>query len=472
MKIFSNILSRLFPDRNKILTEASFEDYGFKSVGKTSNEKGISELSRDIQLKIAFQLWLKNGFAKRLVELPIEFIVGDSLFEPEFLSRNNKLSQEQLDECKKVIKDFVTLNKLNRRFEKFLTDLSINGMLILPVDKNTNGDIGLGFIDPSKIRKVRTNPYDVLDIIALKMKSNWTEKGSEELIVINESSSPHFSREEHAEGDVFYYSINNVSNQPEGVSDLLADSDLIENLYKLLIGIIEGSNLANMFVLDVEIEGASPEQITQWKKENPLPTRPSRFVHNSKIKQQIINSGVQAFDNPEVIRVIKNFILGNRSYPPMWFADGQDANRAIALEQGTPVYKKLIKRQELAITILKDLYTYALYTASKGKEGFNIKPDALLDLDIQIKAPEIQVKNLGMLTNSLIKLTDSIDKAESKKWISGKTVQKVFISFLNMLGMDIDTQSEITELENESKEPAPVLQYQDNKKTIDEKIEV
>ncbi len=472
MKFFNfNFLRRKKTEASAHLEESRYEDFGFRKIGDSENQKNLNQLSRDEQLKVVFSLWLKNGFAKRLIQLPIDFIVGEEMFTPEFKSKDDVIPEETLKQCSELVKAFIEKNKLNEKFERFATDLSLNGMLLLPCTNNPNGDVIIGFIDPSRIEKVITNPYDITEITSVKMKTGFM--GNTKIFQIVKKRSAFDLPEEDQKsydllsGDAFFYAVNNVSNQPEGVSDLLADIDMIQKLYELLINVVDSTKLANMFVLDVEITGASADQIKAWRKANPIPTRPTRYVHNDKVKQSLAGTGIKAFNAPEVVRVIKNFILGNSSYPPMWFADGEDANRAIAIEQGTPVYKKLDKRQQKLVGILKDIYMYVIHMAVLSKEGFKLKKDDLESLIIEIKAPEIQIKNLDKITKSLTELTSSLEKAESRKWLTGKTIRKAFINFINLLGFDINYEAEESALENDpGNDPEPTDDEKEKMKLI------
>jgi len=457
--MFEFIKNLFKPKTNTVAIAESIEpdDRNYRRISEPQNEKSLNQLSRDQQLKLVFNLWLKNGFAKRLIQLPIDFIVGATMFTPEFKSKNDSIDETKLDACSELIKDFNERNKFASKFEKFATDLSLNGMLLTPCKYSENGDVTIGFIDPSKIDKVNTDPYDVTCITSVKMKTDFIKKPVTFEIVRKKSAFEDVKPEDYdlLDGDAFFYAINNVSNQPEGISDLLPDIDTIQKLYELLVNVVDSVKLANMFVLDTTYKGADATKIAEYVKSNPLPTRPTNRVHNENVETKLLGGTVTAFESDKIIRVIKNFILGNFSFPPMWFADGEDANRAIAIEQGTPVYKKLAKRQELLIDLLKNIYTYVIHSAVRSKEGFELSKDDLESLILEIRAPEIQIKNLDKITASLSSLVTSLDKAEQNRWLTGKTIRKSFISFINLLGFDINVETEEASLENETPEDNP-----------------
>jgi hypothetical protein len=453
-----DFLKNFFNRFKKPISEASYlEDIGWNSISSDKNTQGLGQTSRDAQLKTVFQLWLRDGFAKQLIQLPIDFIIGDEMFIPEFKSKHDTIPETTLNACSELIAEFKEKNKFENKFEKYATDLSLNGMLLLPVIETENGNVTIGFIHPGNIETVVPNPYDVTDIMSVKMKTDFTTKQKVYKIIRIQSAFDEATETNPIDydlltGDAFYHSVNNVSNQPEGVSDLLADLDMLQKLDEMIISVADSIKLANMFVFDTEIQGANGDQIKQWKLNNPLPTRPTRFIHNERVKQQLLSTNVRAFTGHEVIRTIKNFILGNFAFPPMWFADGEDANRAIAIEQGTPVYKKLLKRQELLIEIIKNIYMYVIHSAIRSREGFPLKREDLENFIIQIKAPEIQIRNLERITNSLNTLTTSLNTAEQNNWLSSETVRKSFIQFVNLLGFDIDFETENTAVETQKEE--------------------
>lgn len=441
-------IKSVFKSSPKLIESRTDEDYGFRSV-RDNKAKGINGVARDEQLRMVFSLWIKNGFAKRIIELPAEFIFGDTLFQPTIKSNKNLIDNDTLIECENAVKEFILSNKLVEKFEKFYVDLSLNGMLLCPVNVNPiNGKVKIGFIDPAHIDKVITNPYDITEITEVTLKNQF--QGEQKILKVvteEKENSEGLKTYKVLSGDCFYFSINNVSNQPEGVSDLLANIDFIELVSQLLYNVVDAVRLQNLFVIDVELAGMSDKEAAQWLKENPLPKKPSRFAHNEKVKQTMLSPGLRASDNSESVKLAKNFVLGNYSYPAMWFADGTDANRAIAVEQGTPIFKKLKKRQDFVVNMLKEIYMFVVQQAVLKREGIILTQEQIKSLVIEIAAPEIDTKNSTVITDSLVKLSDSLIKAVSSKWITAETAQITYITFLNNLGFNINIDSELEKFE-------------------------
>lgn len=94
LNFLKNIESNIFPS---LLSEVtSNEDIGFRPLGEDRNTKGLNPLTRDKQLRAVYAMWLKNGFANRILEIAIDFIIGSD-FIPD-----NVTSQERKEFLKKL----------------------------------------------------------------------------------------------------------------------------------------------------------------------------------------------------------------------------------------------------------------------------------------------------------------------------------------------------------------------------------
>lgn len=462
MNIIEKAVRKFLP--NLFAEASSNEDVGFRPLGSSKDTKGLNQLTRDKQLKTVFAMYLKNGFAARILEIAIDFILGDEVTPDNVTITGKKgiLKEDKIEQIKEVIENFHTINDLDTEFERMELDKRLNGMLIIPAFVNKfNGEVKLGFVDPTQLDTVITNPLNVKEILKLKFKSSFGGP-SKILDVIRKQTvaeNPLSDQYNLLTGDTFYFAINNVSNQPEGVSDLLNIADLLNQLQRLTFNVLEGTRLANLFVLDVEIKGATKKKIEEWKKENPVPDGPVRWVHGDRVKQEIKSTGLKTTDNSQTIKLFKNFILACKGYPPMWFADGEDANKATSQEQGAPVIKKLKKQQKAAIRVLKTFYTYAIHQAILYKEGFNLTREELDDMDIAIKAPDLEVKDQAKLATVITSLIDALTKAISGGLITKESATKTFLNLIQNLGNDINIDAELAKLEKvEVPDPANVTQ--------------
>lgn len=420
------------------------DDYDYRRLSN-SDTKGLSPLSRDRQLDIVYSLFLKNGLAKRILEIRNDFIFGDGF---KYTIAGQDISDSKLAQVKEVLDEFWEINKMDLRFEKKGFDLSLNGMLVMPVFWNRiNGQVKLGFIDPKNIETVITNPMNVEEITAIELKSSVSSlssgsslrnnNGRKRLRVIRINEDVNDVNYGLLDGHCFYFAINNVSNQPEGVSDLLASADWLDMLDKLLYNSLQFFNALSKYFQDVELIGADDRRVEEWKKKNPISTNLSRFVHNDKVKYTILTPNISSSDPSQIVRLYKNIVLGSQGFPEHWFADGGNTNLATAVEQGTPIMRQLKNRQQYIIYILQQILRFALHKAYGKREGFTLTKDELNRININIIAPDFERKDFNTIGDGMKKIGDLLKQAEEQNWLSKDTSGKIFRSILDMIGYDI-----------------------------------
>jgi hypothetical protein len=458
-KAFLGINEEKLQRLTEAYTSSEPDDYLYRRLSDV-NAKGLNPIARDRQLEIVYSLFLKNGLAKRILEIRNDFIFGDG-FKYDIAGKS--LSEEKIKQAKEVIDEFWEVNKMDLRFEKKGFDLSLNGMLILPVFINKiNGQIKLGFIDPKNVDKVITNPLNVEEIQQIKLKgiSGITEQ-KKLLNVIQENLDPKSEYFGLLDGECFYFAINNVSNQPEGVSDLLASADWLDMLDQMLFNTLQFVNASSKYFQDVELTSADDKKIEEWKKKNPISQTLARFVHNDKVKFQVLSPKLNDSDPSEIVRLYKNIILGSQGYPEHWFADGGNTNLATATAQDTPIMRQLKNRQQYVIYILQTMLKFALHKAFNKREGFTLTKEELQKIIINIIAPEFERKDFDKIGEGLKKIGELLQVAKQNKWLSQETSGKIFRSIVDIIGYDIVEEDEVSKIEKEkSSEPAaePVKQ--------------
>jgi hypothetical protein len=429
----------------------------------SSDAKGLSIVARDRQLDIVFKLFLTNGLAKRTLEIQNDHVCGDG-FSYKVSFKEGFGSEDKIQQVMDLFDEFWTLNKMNLRYEKKVFDLSLNGTLILPVFINeVNGSVRLGFVDPKNIDRIITNPLDIEEIQSIQFKGDL--KGIMQLKVINPNyDNPSDDNYGLLDGETFYYAINNVTNQPEGVSDLLAAADWIDVLDQMIFGVLENVKAQNLFVQDVLLKGANETQISEWEEKNQFPTKPTRVVHNEEMEQKLMSTQIQGKENNEIIRTIKNYSLATFGYPEHWFADGGQTNLATATEQDRPVMRKMKKRQQLISFMLQDILHFVAHKAYKKRQGFTLTRDDLMNMSIDIILPDFATKEIGTIVDGIKTLTDALVVAEEKGFISHKTACQIFRASLDTIGHEVDNENEDAQIQKEEKTNLKTKNNKDNGK--------
>jgi hypothetical protein len=341
---------------------------------------------------------------------------------------------------------------MDLRFEKKGYDLSLNGMLILPVFVNKiNGQVRLGFIDPKNMDRVNTNPLNVEEILSIKLKGIGSISDQKrEFTVIKINEDPKSKLFGMLDGECFYFSINNVSNQPEGVSDLLASADWLDMLDQMLFDVVQYMAKMHKYFQDVKLTGADEKAIDEWKKKNPISENLARFVHNEKLEMNIITPDIKKTDPSDVVRLYKNIVLGSQGYPEHWFADGGNTNLATATAQEGPTLRGLKKRQQYIIFILQTIFKFVLHKAiAMKREGFSLTKDDVENIIINVKVPDFERKDYNKIADGLEKIGNYLSMSEKNKWISHETAGDIARTIIDMIGYEIDSEIEKATLESE-----------------------
>lgn len=418
--------------------------------------KGLSLPARDRQLDMAFQLWLTNGLAKRVIEILNDYVCGDG-FDFKVKSDVEGFDENKLKWMNKVVDDFWKVNKIRLFWEKKCTDLSVNGMLIQPTFVNEqNGSVKLGFIDPKNIDHVLFNPLNVEEVTGIKLKASAlgvdkTFKAVTTLLDRDSLTDPAYGL---MQGECFYWAINNLTNQPEGVSDLLASLDWIDVLDQMIFNVLDNTRLQNIYVQKVILKNKNEEQLKQWEKDHPFPTKPSRFVGNEDTEMELLSPKIQGSENAEIVRIIKNYALATFGYPEHWFADGGNTNLATATVQDAPVMKKMAKRQNYVSYILEQMATFALHMGYLKKRQFpgisaTLDREDVLNAMVEIIKPELMQRDLKSASEALKEISATLAQAVNAKFISDETAGTIFRSIVSVIGYTVDDKSELAKIADE-----------------------
>jgi len=441
----------------EIALDTRLDEPGYRRITE-DDSKGLDIIQRTRQLRIVFKLYLTNFLARTMVDTINDFVFGNG-FTFSISSSIKNFSKRQIKFAEQICSDFWKVNKLDLKLKKKGTDLSLNGMLLLPAFVNeVDGSVKLGFVDPLNLEEVKTNPLNIEEVIALELKNKGFELGTKTLTVIKTKEEKEFANDEDFEllsGEAFFFAINNVSNQPEGVSDLLVAADMLDMFHHLLINILNHTELSYLYFEDVEIEDGTPEEIEEYEKEHPIGEGGSRRVHNKKVQHKLVTPDIKAHNSAEIVRLFKNLTLMSKRMPEHWFTEGGETNLATAVAQGTPIMKLLEERQEYWKYIIEEILTFVLHKAYKKKQGFAFSKKELQSLKIEVTAPEVEQKNMQSITEALDKISDIIEKAVGNKWVSRETAGRWFRSYPDLIGFNIDEKTEKATIEEENSEETP-----------------
>lgn len=434
-------------------------DYGFRSITQQS-ERDLSPLSQERMIEIAHWLVETNGMARAIVRKFPEFLFGEGI------SWTSKVPE--IDEAIRSFWDD-PVNNFNRKLPKKIDQLFRYGEQCYPAfTTEFAGKVRLGYVDPASIKEVVTDPENCEVLIGVALKSRGNKKGKRYRIIWDtdeEIASPAGAalRESFADGECFYFAVNNVSNSARGRSELLQSADALDGYEQFLFDRLDARAQSNVFVWDTTVEGKTQEEIKELAKDLPAPKRGQEFLHNEKVKRQAVTPDLKADDASADARLAKNHILAGHGFPPHWFAEGMDVNRATAGEMDAPTLKMLTLAQRIVKDMVADMIRYQIrkkieaaeLKAEYKIEGGGAKKTIKAVDAFDVATPELSPKDLVKLATALAPITNSLLIAASQGWIARETAANVFANVATALGLEV----EAAEIDPDDKEPIVTKDY-------------
>jgi hypothetical protein len=472
----------------------------------TQATRDLPEITADRAREIAYWLWETNPVAKRILELNKDFIVGEGITvhaaDPE--EEDRKKVQYMID---RFWND--AINQMDMKVHNKVLELSLYGEQCYPAFVNDkNGHVRLGYIDPSMIGDVVTDPDNAEIRVAVIMKPKTPGEKPDVYKIINQCedvNSEHYGRmvgiedgekfgELKYKGQCFYFKVNSVSNATRGRSDLLSIADWVDAYDQILFNEVDRAILMKSFIWDVKLTGMSDTEITAYAKGNPQPKPGAVRYHNDRVEWNAVAPSMHSQDAKTGMDGILSYVATGAGLPKTWLNGMMDVNRATATELSEPAIKRLATRQQFFLYMLRQIMTFVLDQAEiagvlkrpvpvkvsgDGKKNLNDagKPrgklkeaevDSRLKLlpdpwSLSINAPELRIKNIAEASAAIQKVIAPLKLAYEMDAIDIVVIQEVVVSLVGQLGVDINIQQmrdRLKMLEAESKLPSQMAQVQ------------
>ena len=450
-----NLVSRMFAvlsgqapqgeDREEQFREAAGntidddEDQWRRLSGDTSRD--LAPMTQERMRKVALYLWESNLLANRLIELPLAYLLAEGVR----LSCKDKDSQKVLD---LFWRD--PINQMSLKLPKKVRELALYGEQCYPAFVNeVSGEVRLGYLDPALIATVVTdpdNPEQPIGIVTVKDRKGQARRYR---VIVNGPEDVFTSRTQEirqtfADGEAFFFTVNDLSNGRRGRSDLLAGADWVDGYEEYLFGEMDRNKFLRAFVWDVELKGANPDEVTRRSREIHPPSPGSVRVHNDSEKWTAVSPNLNAADSAEGARLLRNHVLGGGTIPEHWFGGGGDVNRAAAAEMGEPTFKVFSMRQQVVKFMLESIGLYVL----RQKEWAESKQEPDLgDEAYQVEAmfPEMTARDTTKYASALQQVVVGVAMAVEKGYITKKTALRMIAAIAGRLGVEIDVEAELAD---------------------------
>lgn len=427
---------------------------GFRRLTGKKTKRDLDPLAQDQMLRVCRYLYDAQPLAAWLVDMPVDLILGDELgYSVELdaerleISGDDKTALE--NDIKRVLDRFWQHPNFNIRLraDELFTAYRLDGELCLAIaaENEIDGVPGLDYIDATLIKSVDPIEGSSLAAGVVQLRDTSSGQPGPRLAVVRLNPTA-----QRLEGQVFYWGNSNLPNAMRGRSELLRVADWIDSLDQFLFARADRATLMNHFLYDVSLKGASTAQVkargAEIRKNPPPPA--SHNVHNDSETWTAITPDLKSEDATAEVKTQLNYILGSKSIPSSWYADGGDATRTTAGEQNVIALQALKRTRKRALMIFGTLLDYA-YDRLQAKQGGKFPNRLEGGVRLVPDLPPIDEKDVARLGGVVQNIEAALDSAVMNERISARTARKVFGHVVNLLGVPVDPDDEKRQIDAE-----------------------
>jgi hypothetical protein len=389
------------------------------------------------QVEVCYWLWKTNPLGNWIIETQTALITGNGY---SAMSKNENLQ--------KFIRSFWhdPINNFDVKLEDKVRQLSIFGLQVWTVFKGEQtGRVRLGMVDPAQVRNVYSDPQNAELQIGVQISNFHTGEPRYLKTIIGKEAETVLSpdglqmRESYQDGECFLFSINRVSNDPFGTSDIFVIADWLDEYEEFLYAYVGKAKKQNAHIWDVTIEGGSEEDCDKFAKKYPTQSDGSVRVHNQLVKWQALAPELKALEQSSALREFRNHILGSRNIPEHWYGGAGSVNRATAGESNEPILAFIGKRQQMVKQMLTTMINYAIDCAVEAGYPLGVPEEELYSYEIQV--PEATNKDVTKVAAAVQQLVAAMAVAASNSWLDRDNAVKMFAFIMEMIGFAIDQEA-------------------------------
>lgn len=413
------------------------DEEGWRRLSGDAN-RDLSPLSQERMRETALYLWDANLLANRIIELPLAYMLAEGVelraTEPEMQETINRFWSDPI-------------NSMDVKLPKKVRELAIFGEQVWPTFVNEmSGHVRLGYLDPALIETVVVdpdNPEQPIGIVTVKDRKG---RALRYRVIVNGPETVFTQRtqairETFADGEAFFFTVNDLSVSRRGRSDLRAPADWVDGYDQFLFGEIERYNFLRAFVWDVTITGADDNRIKQKAREIKPPTPGSVRVHNDSEKWQAVSPEIGAYESAAAGRLFRNHVLGGATIPEHWFGGGGDVNRATGDSMGEPTFKAFSMRQRFLKHMLESVGRYVIRQRLIAETGEPDWWDARLACEAVF--PEMTARDTTKYAAALTQVVTAVNSAIDAGRMSDETGVALIAAVAGRLGVEIDPEAEL-----------------------------
>ncbi len=326
---------------------------------------------RDKVLSESLLAWRLNPLARRIVEIQTQYIT-DGI---DFHSDDPRAEQ--------FLKEFWDhpLNRIGSHLAEWSDELALTGNLFVCLTTDSSGMSYVRIYPTDLIAEIETAPNDVQQERSYLPKatpanpepksiaSYWRRQTSDIRLksdVRRPKSSP----------VMLHYAVNRLAGMLWGEPDL---APLLPWLARYA-GWLEDRMRLNRFrqAYLYVVKGDYGSEAARRMRQNELTANPpapgSILVTQSGEDWDVLSPRLDSFEAGNDGLALKKFIAGGRGYPLHWLAEPESSTRTTAEAAGTPTFKGLESRQQMFLSMVKDILTVVLQRNSNLRNLRNTRP--------------------------------------------------------------------------------------------------
>src|SRR3990167_3280618 len=405
-------------------------DAGYRRLSQQPNVRDLLPFKQDEMQRLSYFLSATNNLAKRMIQYMVDYVCGEGI-RPKAAD----------PEVQKVLDDFWNdpWNRMDQGVRDLTSELSTFGEQLIECPVNPiSGKVRVGAVDPAWIDSVEYGTLEVDPgravgpVMAVVLRKQAQEKEQRRLRVVSRDEDPFSGGYGYTRGDCFYWAINKAKAATRGISDLFAPADWIDGYDKMLYAMMVHADMANRFIWDVLLKGATEEQVADWLKKNPSGPKPGAVrAHNEQVEWTAVSPQFGGYEMIASAKGIKQMAI--TGLPEHFFSEGGDANRATALEMGGPAMKMFTSRQLFVKAALTDLLNYVIDSAIAA----GVLRDSI-DRTVAVETPELSVRDQGKIATAFEATARSLSTARAEGLVDEETAANVLAIQLAQFGIEVD----------------------------------
>jgi len=439
------------------LTTGDGEDPGFRRITSLATLRDLNPLMHDRMLQVCYFLAVTTPFGKRIVEILTDYTLGKGIR----VTAKDPRVQDVIDE---FWNDEV--NDMDANIESWCDEQTTFGELCVPVAVNpVSGKVRVGYIDPMNIDTIQFAEMATADgtasinvPFAVRLRREVGEVLQKPMQIVRRSEDPNDENYGRLMGECFYFALNKAKSASRGFSELFALADWLDLFDQMIFDFGDKVRFLNSFVWHYTLTGADSKKVQEYKDKltKDPPRQGGVMVTNEQVKIEAQTPDFKGQDMAAGAGMVKKYGAGGAGIPMVLLGDGDDANRASALEMNAPFTKKIQKRQNLMARCIKAVLNFVLECAQRA----GVLPTGV-DLSFTIEFPEVAVKDLEKGAQTLSGAATALLTGQQEGWVTSITAARAFHTLLGEIGVDIeDSQEEYEAAQQEKQDRANKQQDQ------------